>query len=66
MVPYSYQEQLSHDALEILRAHGIVYLAMEERTGKTLTAILACEKSSVSRVLVIVVVVVVLVVRSGS
>jgi hypothetical protein len=53
MVPYSYQEQLSHDALEILRAHGIVYLAMEERTGKTLTAILACEKSSVSRVLVI-------------
>lgn len=53
LVPYDYQLSLSDDALEILRANGLVYLAMEERTGKTLTAILAAEKSDVERVLVI-------------
>jgi len=51
--PYIHQEELSDQALEILRENMIVYLAMEERTGKTLTAILVAEKSAAKRVLVI-------------
>lgn len=53
MIPYDYQETLSDDALEILREHAIVYLAMEERTGKTLTALLVAEKAAVNSVLVV-------------
>jgi len=51
--PYIHQEELSDQALEILRENMIVYLAMEERTGKTLTAILVAEKSAAKRVLVV-------------
>ena len=53
MKPYLHQEELSNQALEILRENAIVYLAMEERTGKTLTAILVAEKSAAKNVLVI-------------
>ncbi len=53
MKPYAYQEELSDEALEILRENAIVYLAMEERTGKTLTAILTVEKSKAESCLVI-------------
>lgn len=53
MIPYPHQEELSDSALDILRENMIVYLAMEERTGKTLTAILVAEKSAAERVLVI-------------
>jgi hypothetical protein len=53
MKPYDYQEELSDEALKIIRANAIVYLAMEERTGKTLTAILTVEKSNAERCLVI-------------
>ena len=53
MRPYIHQEELSDQALEILRENMIVYLAMEERTGKTLTALLVAEKSAAKRVLVI-------------
>lgn len=53
MIPYPHQEELSEVALGILRENMIVYLAMEERTGKTLTAILVAEKSAAERVLVI-------------
>lgn len=53
MTPYEYQEELSDDAFAILRQNMIVYLAMEERTGKTLTAILTAEKANVQKVLVI-------------
>lgn len=53
MIPYSYQEELSNDGLALLREHAICYLAMEERTGKTLTAILIAEKADIKRVLVI-------------
>lgn len=35
----NYQEDLSHRAVQILKDKGIVYLAMEVRTGKTATAI---------------------------
>lgn len=53
ITPYPYQEQLSNEALEIIREHAIVYLAMEERTGKTLTAILTAEKSKAENVLIV-------------
>ena len=53
ITPYNYQEELSDEGLDIIRANGYVYLAMEERTGKTLTAILIAEKSTAQRILVI-------------
>jgi len=53
MIPYEYQDSLSDEGLEILRNNGIVYYAMEERTGKTLTAILTVEKSAAESCLVI-------------
>lgn len=34
-----YQVKLSNDGVDILRRKKIVYLAMEVRTGKTLTAL---------------------------
>lgn len=53
MIPRLHQVQQSDEGLAILRAYGIVYLGSEERTGKTLTAILIAEKSNATRVLVI-------------
>ena len=53
MIPFDHQIQLAEDAYEILREHFIVYLACEERTGKTLAAILTAEMTSVETVLVI-------------
>tara|TARA_R110002049_G_scaffold109985_1_gene258985 strand:+ start:16997 stop:18190 length:1194 start_codon:yes stop_codon:yes gene_type:complete len=53
MIPYPHQESMSDEALDILREHAIVYLASEERTGKTLTAILVAEKSKAKNILVI-------------
>lgn len=44
MIPYTYQVELADNAYEILREDMIVYLAMEERTGKSLTAVLVAEK----------------------
>lgn len=51
--PWPHQIEIASMALPILREHMLVYLAMEERTGKTLTAILMCEQLNVERVLVI-------------
>ncbi len=34
-----YQERIVNKAIDIIRQHGFVYLAMEVRTGKTLTAL---------------------------
>lgn len=53
MTPYAHQLSLSLVGLEILKQHGILYLAMEERTGKTLTAIIAAEMSKYKSILVI-------------
>ncbi|BAM63078.1 DEAD-like helicase superfamily protein [Edwardsiella phage ETP-1] len=53
MTPYTHQLELSDVALAILRENGLAYLANEERTGKTLTAILVSEKSSAERILVV-------------
>jgi hypothetical protein len=53
MKPYDYQVELADDGYEVLREHMMVYLAFEERTGKTLTSILIAEKCNVRRVLVL-------------
>ena len=53
MKPYQHQIDISSQALDILRKHMIVYLAMQERTGKTLTSILICEQTKCNNILVI-------------
>ncbi len=53
MIPYQHQVDISSQALDILRKHMIVYLAMQERTGKTLTSILICEQTKCNNILVI-------------
>lgn len=54
MTPYKHQIDISQRAYRILKENAMVYLAMLERTGKTLTAILTCELcQNVSSVLVI-------------
>lgn len=54
MKPYDYQIEKAEAAFKVLREDMIVYLAMEERTGKTLTSILVAEMASnVKNVLVI-------------
>lgn len=44
MTPFPHQLQLASLVIEKLKASGIAYLAAEERTGKTLASVLACEK----------------------
>jgi hypothetical protein len=46
-----YQEKLSTEALGVLKSRGIVYLAMEVRTGKTLTALNTAQLFAAKRVL---------------
>ena len=53
MKPYQHQVDISSQALDILRKNMIVYLAMQERTGKTLTSILICEQTKCNNILVI-------------
>ncbi|UOF81427.1 DNA or RNA helicases of superfamily iI [Caudoviricetes sp.] len=54
MIPYDYQIELAKQAYAILAQHALVYLACEERTGKTLTALLVANScSNVSNVLVV-------------
>ena len=53
MKPYIHQDELSDQGLKIIQNYGIVYYAMEERTGKTLTAILTVEKSRANRCLIV-------------
>jgi hypothetical protein len=44
MQPRPYQIDISNRAADIIRKHGLVYLAMQVRTGKTVTALLTAEK----------------------
>lgn len=53
IVPYEHQVEKADKAFSILSQHGLVYLTMEERTGKTLTAILCAQLSGVKKVAVI-------------
>ena len=43
MVTREYQNKLSVDASRILQKYGLVYLAMEVRTGKTITSLLTAQ-----------------------
>lgn len=51
--PRDYQNKLSSDAVEILHRKKIVYLAMEVRCGKTITALETCKKYNAKKVLFI-------------
>jgi hypothetical protein len=54
VIPYPHQLELANEGYEILKKHMIVYLATEERTGKTLASILIAEMcDNVDRVLVL-------------
>ena len=53
MIPTPMQQVKSKEALEVFKQHGLVYLAMEERTGKTLTSILVAEAIDAKSVLVV-------------
>jgi hypothetical protein len=44
MQPRPYQISISEKAADIIRKYGLVYLAMQVRTGKTVTALLTAEK----------------------
>lgn len=46
-----YQRQIANDGLAILKQYGIVYLAMEVRTGKTSTCLEICKMYDAKRVL---------------
>ena len=51
MQPRPYQIDIANRAAEIIRRHGLVYLAMQVRTGKTATALLTAENLSQKKVL---------------
>lgn len=53
IIPWKHQTTISSDAADIIKEHMIVYLAMEERTGKSLTSLLIAEQIAVQRILVI-------------
>lgn len=53
MQPRESQVKVANEALSLMREHGWAYLAMEERTGKTLAALLVGELSKAERILVI-------------
>jgi len=55
MKPWLHQIELAEQGYQLLKEHMIVYFAMEERTGKTLTCLLTAEHTSpaVQRVLVV-------------
>lgn len=46
-----YQNEIVEQGIEILEEHGFLYLAMEVRTGKTLTSLSICDELGVRNVL---------------
>jgi hypothetical protein len=53
MTPWPEQVDLANKVYAVLKAKGLAYLAAEERTGKTLAAILVAEKTPAKTVLVV-------------
>ena len=51
MIARPYQNDIANRAAEIIRRHGLVYLAMQVRTGKTATALLTAENLGANKVL---------------
>ena len=48
-----YQKEIVRLGINVLKEHKFVYLAMEVRTGKTLTSLSICKTLAVSNVLFI-------------
>lgn len=48
-----HQSKIGKEALAILKEYGLVYLAMEERTGKSITAMCVAEACAIERVLIL-------------
>ena len=46
-----YQKDIIAKGTEVIRDYGFLYLAMEVRTGKTLTSLGICEQLNVDNVL---------------
>ena len=55
MEPYDYQKVNAQKALEIFAKYKIVYLAMEQQTGKTLTSLLVVEQYFIEPVKILVI-----------
>lgn len=53
MTPLPHQKKVCREGVSIINEHGCVYLAMQERTGKTLSAIMIAEELNATKVLVI-------------
>jgi len=53
MLPRPHQEEGSTWALNTIREYGLAYLSWQERTGKTLTALLTVEKSEAKTCLIV-------------
>lgn len=53
ITPWDHQIEAAAEGIKTLKQHMIVYFAMEERTGKTLAAILVAEDLKIQTVLVI-------------
>ena len=51
--PYEHQIKIANEAYKVLKENLLVYLSMQERTGKTLTSILISEMSKSKRILVV-------------
>jgi len=53
MTPYEYQLKIAKEAYTVLQRYGLVFFAMEERTGKTLASIVLAEMTIRKNVLVV-------------
>lgn len=53
LIPLKHQIELSKEAIEIIKDNYIVYLNWEERTGKSITAILITENINIKSVLIV-------------
>ena len=54
LVPYKHQLTLAEQGYNILCKYKILYLATEERTGKTLTSLLITEKClTINKILIV-------------
>ncbi len=53
ITPWPHQLTISKQLASLLKEHGLGYLAMEERTGKSLTALLAIEQLAVKNILIV-------------
>ena len=53
MKPYKHQVELALEAYKILKEYFLVYIAAEERTGKTLSSLLIAKNSNAKNILVL-------------